>query len=129
MNRECKICCKVKDINDYELTNKAGSRRGVCKSCYTIQKRERAEKARATHDPSAVPFPQACASCGKGPDQVTYQWRTDVIKGGWRVKCNECFNDKGYYKTYRKNKLEEDADAYRAHNAAVHLAWVHNNQS
>jgi len=125
MQRECKTCNSVKDINDFELTNKAGSRRGVCKSCYTIQKRERVEKASATHDPSSVPLPLACVSCGKGPEQVTFQWRTDVIKGGWRTACNACFNAKGYYKTYRQHKMDEDPDAFRAHNASTHLVWVH----
>jgi hypothetical protein len=72
-------------------------------------------------------MPAACFECGKGPPEVEFKWRTDVKSGGWRGKCNECVNAKGYHKTHRSKKMAENADAYRAHNAAVHLEWAHRN--
>jgi len=127
MQRQCKSCDTLKDINDFEVTTKSGCRRAVCKPCYSAQKRDRAKLASVNHDPSTVPMPQACISCGKGPDRVTFKWRADVINGGWRSECNECYNTKGYSTTHRAKKMEEDPVGYRAHNAAVHLAWGHNN--
>lgn len=126
--RNCKECQVSKPLDDFEKTTKDGKcRRAVCKPCYARKKATKAKEASAKVDRSSVPKPSACVECGKGPDVVDFKWRTDVMQGGWRTQCNECFNAKGYYKDYRVREREKDETAYLERNAAVHLAWVRQN--
>ncbi|KAG1673109.1 hypothetical protein FOA52_013179 [Chlamydomonas sp. UWO 241] len=78
-------------------------------------------------DRSFVPKPDKCGECGKGPDEVDYKWRTDVVRGGWRSSCNACYNLKSYDVAWRQRQREADEPAYKAHNAKTHLAWAHKN--
>lgn len=100
--RNCKTCHEDLDINMFEATTKdRKSRRGVCKPCYSATKSARAKEASAEHDPSSVPYPAACITCGKGPTEVSYKWRADIKKGGWRANCNDCYNSTAYVEASR----------------------------
>lgn len=126
----CSACGQTKDVSAFERTP-SGNPRKECKECRKAKRAEAAAKAKQegshARDPAAVPKPSACSGCGKGPDQVEFKWRTDVMSGGWRAVCNGCYNEKGYHKEYRKRELEKDAAAYRKRNAEAHLAWAHRN--
>jgi hypothetical protein len=127
--KKCKTCLETLDIDHFEVTTKDGkSRRGVCKPCYRTAKANKAKEASKEHDPSSVPYPVACCECGKGPDEVTYKWRTDTQSGGWRPQCNSCFNNKGYSIAYRNRERTNDEGTFLARNAATHLAWANLNR-
>ncbi len=121
--RPCIQCAVTKPIDAFEVTTKDGKcRRAICKPCYSLLKKDRARAGAASHDPEAVPKPAACTNCGKGPDEVNFKWRKDVIQGGWRTECNACYNEKNYSEAYRKRERARDEDAYLARNAATHMA-------
>jgi hypothetical protein len=122
--KKCKTCLETLDIDNFEVTTKAGtSRRGVCKPCYSATKSARAKEASATHDPSSVPYPVACCECGKGPDEVDFKWRTDINQGGWRPQCNDCFNNKGYSQSSRTNLRAADPEEYLRKKAEYQKKW------
>jgi hypothetical protein len=106
----------------------ASSRRKVCKDCYKVKKAQKAKERSAKIDKDTIPRPTACIECSKGYPEVEFKWRSDVGTGGWRPTCNECYNSRKYYKTYRDKKLAEDPEAYRAHNNIMHRDWVSRNQ-
>jgi hypothetical protein len=105
-----------------------GKYRNQCKKCKNARRKnanasEAAKKARSDRR-DTTPLPSACVQCGKGPSEVEFRWRDDVKKGGWRETCTACYNAKKYHATYRDKKNQEDPETFRAHNTAVHLAWV-----
>jgi len=122
--RMCKTCLEELDLDSFEITTKDGkSRRSVCKPCYRASKAAKAKEASATHDPSKVPLPEACVTCGKPPHEVTFKWRTDTKNGGWRNECNECFNKKGYSAASRANLRAEDPAEYLRKRALAQQKW------
>ena len=70
-------------------------------------------------------MPTKCFECAKGPDEVTFTWRTDRNK--WRTVCIPCYSARNYSKTSRARRREKDEEGYLARNATSHLAWAHKN--
>ena len=126
--KQCKDCKIEKSIDCFEVTSKKGSRRAVCKPCYSTKKSERARIASNSVDQSTIPKPSNCSSCGLGPDKLEYTWRKDVGAGGWRPECNKCIHSKGYTDKYRNKCRENDEVGYLKRNAATHLEWCRNNK-
>ena len=126
--RQCKTCLEDLGVDNFEITTKDGKcRRSVCKPCYKSNKAAKAKEASTTHDPTTIPLPEACATCGKPSHEVTFKWRTDINKGGWRNQCNGCFNNKGYSQVSRAKRRAEDPEGFLLKNAETHLAWAHAN--
>ena len=74
-----------------------------------------------------MPKTSHCSKCGKGNEEVTFKWSTDVKQGGWRNECNACYNLKGYHKKSTAKHREENKEAYLSRKATVHLKWAHTN--
>ena len=125
MEKECKTCKVTKKLDDFEKTNT--SYRTVCKDCRKLARKTRVAEVEKI-DKTSVPLPTACLKCNKGPDDVSFQWRTDTVNGGWRNTCTECFNSKGYSITSRANRRTADEDEYLKRNAATHLDWANRNR-
>lgn len=117
----CKDCGTAKPLSAFEAT--PTGRRRVCNDCHKARRKASAAAARAKHDRAGAPAPGPCVECGKGPDEVQFKWRMDTVKGGWRSVCNTCINAEGYSQQFRQRQMELDVAAYRARNAATHLAW------
>ena len=115
--RECKTCKVVKRVAE---AFEAG--RAECEACRQKAKTTKAKVA--TKDWVNTPKPARCAECGKGPTEVEFKRRDDVLVAAYYNRCTVCYNKKQYHVTCRQKKLAEDPTAYRAHNAAVHLAWA-----
>lgn len=121
----CKSCKLELSVDLFESFNtKSGV--GYCKECKDCKAAKRKEKAKDAPKkyPSKFELPKACVQCGKGPEEVKFQFRTDVMAGGYRNICNRCFTAKGYYTAYRKRKRAQDEDAFLANNNAVHREWL-----
>lgn len=117
--KTCNTCLLEKDCGLFE------SNRATCKACRT---KKRAQKAKESAvDPSTIPKPASCVACGRGPPDVDFAFRTDLVRGGWRNECTTCYNGKGYSEKSRAIRRAQDEAAYLAKNAASHKAWVHRN--
>ncbi|KAG1673111.1 hypothetical protein FOA52_013181 [Chlamydomonas sp. UWO 241] len=124
MPSKCSQCPKGPPEIEFDWRDECCNWRKQCKDCRKQQKRTALAEA-PVFDWSFVPKPDKCGECGKGPDEVDYKWRTDVVRGGWRSSCNACYNLKGYDVAWRQLQRETDGPAYKAHNAKTHLAWAH----
>lgn len=118
--KTCDECEIAKELQCFEKN------RHTCRKCREIRRANARKINTKGRNPSDVPKPTSCITCGKGEnDGVIFKWRNDILKGSWRNVCNECFNKKAYYEKYRERKLLEDAEAFKTHNTAIHLAWAH----
>ena len=121
--RACGTCRVVMRIEAFEAM------RRECKDCRQTGRTERARETVAMTEsaslpPPRPPKPSACISCGRGPDDVDFKWRTDVICGSWRNECTSCYNAKDYSVASRARRREENEEGYLSHNATTHLAWA-----
>lgn len=123
--QNCRTCKVDKDLSAFE-TYGSNKHRKECKGCRAAQRAAKV-KAAPKKDSADFELPSACVSCGKGPDEVQFKFRADTLAGGYRSKCNVCINQEGYSQAYRARELAKDPVAYRARNAATHLAWAHRN--
>ena len=118
--KECLTCKVVKSLTDFE------GNRNDCKPCRAQRKQKSADSRKKPREEYALPERCRDPECEKPTpaDGAVFTFRNDTLAGGYRATCNTCFNKKGYYKDYRKRKLEEDPDAYRARNAETHRDWT-----
>ena len=119
--KECQTCKVVKPLTDFE------GNRNDCKPCRAQSKKKSAADApKKPREEYALPERCSNPECEKPrpADGAVFTFRNDIKAGGYRTICNTCFNKKGYYKAYRKRKMEEDPDAFRAHNAETHHEWA-----
>ena len=119
--RTCDECHIDKHIGLFE-----GNRK-TCKECRKQRRNTSAKDETKKKSAHEIPMPEKCIHCCKGPNEVTFKWRTDLVAGGWSNICNECYNSKKYYEKYREHKREEDSEGFKAHNTATHRAWCQNN--
>ena len=114
--RKCKTCTTLLLIKLFEAN------RTECKQCRQNSRTERAHDV-AVDDSSNVPKPTACVSCGKGPDEVNFKRRTDVLQGAWRKECTSCYNAKGYSCKSREKSRAKDKEGYLERNAKMQIRW------
>lgn len=129
--RICSDCNEEKDEVTCFERMPTGKFRNQCKQCKTARRKksansDAAKKLKLENRLKVLP-PRECTECHKGPSEVKFTWREDTKTGGWRTVCNTCTLGKGYYTAYRERKHDEDSDAFKAHNARVHLEWAHRN--
>ena len=126
----CKKCGAEKDVGCFETSKPGGNPRRECKECRK-QSRKRvidaAISSGARKSPDDATKPKACAECGKGPPEVDFMLRADMLTPSWRPICNVCTNGKGYSEAYRARERANDELAYLARNARSHLDWAHRN--
>jgi hypothetical protein len=120
----CKACESMLDISKFEVLK--GKPRSECKACRN-KKRADAKKAAPVVEPNLATKPTECTKCERGPPEVDFKWRTDILSGGWRSVCNACYGEKKYHTVYRDRKRAEDEDAYLAHNNEIQRAWQKRN--
>lgn len=129
--RTCSDCQEEKDEASCFEYMHTGKYRNQCKKCKSARRRRSANsdaaKKKKTENRKKVPPPTECAECHKGPTEVNFKWREDTNVGGWRGVCDTCVGGKKYNAAYRERKLEEDPDAFRAHNTRMHRLWVREN--
>lgn len=97
--------------------------RGICKPCRQARRCDNAKRASKTD----MELPSACAKCHKGPGEVSFAFRSDSIKGGYRSICRACINLRGYSQACRKRQRDKDEGAYLARNATKHREWTARN--
>ena len=118
--RKCKTCAAALPFDRFEAT------RLECMGCRQSSRTERA-RSTSTRDQASIPVPAECVSCGKGSDEVSFGWRSDVLFGSWRNECTSCYNAKDYSVTSRARSREKDEEGYLRRNATTHLEWAHMN--
>lgn len=123
---QCIDCKKTKPIADFELTAAKRPRKS-CKSCRHISRKASSSAKVKSKDSTGAVKPTQCIKCGKGPDEVEFRFRADMVKEAWRNECNSCINEKKYYAKYREKKLAENPEEFRRHNAEIHLEWTKKN--
>lgn len=107
----CNTCCLLENGSDAFESN-----RTTCKTC------------RQKVDPSTIPKPTECMTCGRGQPDVDFAFRNDLVRGGWRKECNVCYNGNKHSQKSRANRRAEDEAGYLARNAASHLDWARRNR-
>ena len=126
--KTCRTCSIEKSCDEFGRTNTKSANPGYrneCKGCRSASHKKSCEASNATLAvPAAPPSSHVCIKCNKGPNDVRFKWRSDVVGGGWRSECNTCYNEKGYSITYRSRERSKDEDAYLKRNAERHLAWA-----
>lgn len=132
MSQECRVCKENLPYTAFRLAAK--SLRKKCKKCENKQTKEAKKKARADMSVDdamkATPKPTACSNpnCNVPSHALEFKWRSDMVKGGWRSECNDCYNSKKYYEKHRqKRKATEGIDEYRRKNAKQHKEWADRN--
>lgn len=123
----CKSCEVSKELSDFE------PQRSMCKTCRkeSRSKRRLECKEKRTEIPEC-PDDHTCKSCSKTRgDGSFFKFRSDILKGGFSSICNDCFNQKKYYKTYRtkrKSRSEESKKEFLKHNATIMAQWREKNK-
>jgi hypothetical protein len=113
------VCLLQKDTSSFE------SNRIPCKDCRQKKRTEKAKESKV--DITSIPKPSHCVACGKSHPEVDFTFRSDLVRGGWRNECIQCYNKKGYSAKSRAIRRTNDEVAYLAHNAATHKDWVRRN--
>ena len=116
--RECSTCETKLPFDRFEGT------RLECMRCRQDRRSKRARSTTSKRDPASVPKPSACVSCGKGPGDVAFTWRSDILCGSWRNECTSCYNTRDYSMASRTRMREADEEGYLRRNATTHLAWA-----
>ena len=86
--RICDECHIDKHIGLFE-----GNRK-TCKDCRKQRRDTSSKDETKKKSVDEIPMPEKCIHCYKGPGEVTFKWRNDLVAGGWSHTCNECFNIK-----------------------------------
>jgi hypothetical protein len=108
----CKLCQADKAVDEFEKQRSATGHMATCRACRSSK---RAAKPKpAPKEPDQATMPTQCVTCGHGPPDVGFQWRTD--KNSWRKEC--------YTEKYRARQRAEDEVGYLRRNTETHQKWV-----